>query len=117
MIALGASEGRLAVRSPSVFRDIHYLGPRGVESWSCTTNLADKGIFVLGDNVPVSVDSRDWADLPRSALLGPVVDFPVWFSSASFPGLFGGLGSPPSQVGQASSLSGGLGSPPYLLRR
>ena len=75
-MAFTTSAGRLAILSPQVFRDVHYFGPGSVDTWSCRTTHADKGIFVLGDNVPVSADSRDWADLPRSGLLGPVVRFP-----------------------------------------
>ncbi len=75
VIAIAADEGRLTIKAPAVFRDVHYLGPGGVDSWSCAAKLPGEGIFVLGDNVPISADSREWADLAPSAVLGRVYRF------------------------------------------
>jgi signal peptidase I len=61
-VRLGARNLRLQVRHLQLFRDIYYTpdGGRGVTPYSLK-NLPDRQeYFALGDNSPVSVDSRLW---------------------------------------------------------
>ena len=60
-----------------VYRDVHYLDPRGLgRDWDAPT-LASDEVLVLGDNVPVSRDSRHWEQpgVPAARILGPVLRF------------------------------------------
>ncbi|WP_205678764.1 signal peptidase I [Aquisphaera insulae] len=77
-VAIGVRGGRVAVRDLKLYRDVYYtstLGgiprhPHGVtEPWT----LGPDDYFVLGDNSPVSSDSRFWGGspvVPRSMFLG-----------------------------------------------
>ena len=76
--ALGVVNGTVEVKDLRLFRDIYYTGerasfdraPAAVDAPFC---LRADEFFVLGDNSPVSNDSRFWADRPvvrRSQLLG-----------------------------------------------
>ena len=59
-----------------VYRDIHYLDPGGVGwPWKMAQPLGRDEFFLVGDNVPVSVDSRHWASpgLPRKLIAGKVL--------------------------------------------
>jgi signal peptidase I len=68
---LTVSIGRL-----QVFRDVYYLDPRGLgRDWAAATPLGSDEVLVLGDNVPVSRDSRHWEQpgVPVERILGPVI--------------------------------------------
>ncbi|PHS02506.1 MAG: hypothetical protein COA78_20870 [Blastopirellula sp.] len=42
-------------------RDLYYLNPAGrKDSWQQSQKLGQNGLFLMGDNVPVSEDSRMW---------------------------------------------------------
>ena len=75
--ALGAAGGRVAVRALKIYRDIHHLDPLGLaRDWSLSAPLAADEIFVLGDNPPISTDSRHWEPrLKTNAIVGRVVRF------------------------------------------
>ncbi len=68
-VSIGVQGGGVSVSSPRIFRDIHYTSalantpkrPFGVES---PFILGADEYFVLGDNSPVSNDSRFWAASP-----------------------------------------------------
>jgi hypothetical protein len=66
---IGASGGPLAITSLRVYRDVYYT-PKGQNRE--TLPLAGDEFFVLGDNSPVSVDSRCWDDpaVRRRELVG-----------------------------------------------
>lgn len=68
-----SSQGEVAIAELRVIRDLHLLGPPGEELEWTAPRLADNRFFVLGDNVPASLDSRDApAGVPRGAIVGRV---------------------------------------------
>ncbi len=77
-IALGVRGGALSVTDLKIFRDVYYtsaLGsiPRHLHGVNGPYQLKDDEYFVLGDNSPVSNDSRFWPGspvVPRSMFLG-----------------------------------------------
>jgi signal peptidase I len=53
--------------------DVHYLDPAGLpRDWTAPAPLAADEYFLLGDNQPVSIDSRHWGGINRKAILGLV---------------------------------------------
>ncbi|MCA9055900.1 MAG: hypothetical protein KDA75_18835 [Planctomycetaceae bacterium] len=69
-VKFGASDGRLLISHVKLYRDVYYTAsPDGLtESYT----LGDDEFFMLGDNSPVSLDSRAWPHpaVPRSLLIG-----------------------------------------------
>lgn len=71
-LAIGARGVQLELDPPAIYRDIHYRGPREESVWTAPQPLGADECFVLGDNVPVSVDSRHWGPIDRRQIIGPV---------------------------------------------
>ncbi len=66
----------LVIHRLQVFRDLHYLDPQGLgRDWSAAAPVANDEVLVLGDNVPISRDSRHWQQPGVSSrlILGPVL--------------------------------------------
>lgn len=69
----GASQVRLT--DVRIYRDIHYLGPHNLEeAYRFPQPAQPQHVLVLGDNVPISEDSRylDGPGIPFSAIRGKV---------------------------------------------
>ena len=73
-ISLGATNGNVRISSLQIFRDIHY--------YCETTNQTDEAVkfelgadeyFVLGDNAPISIDSRIFGPIRRTSIVGLVL--------------------------------------------
>jgi signal peptidase I len=83
-LAIGAQGLEVKVRDLQVYRDIYYTHPIGlVGRWGVDrpAQLGDGEYFVLGDNSPISEDSRTWPTGPaisESLLVGKplLVHFP-----------------------------------------
>ena len=78
-ISVGGFAAPLEVTDLLVWRDIHYLDPWGVgQPWSMPQPAASGQHLVLGDNPPLSDDSRRWQDplLSRDAIIGKVIPLP-----------------------------------------
>lgn len=61
-IAIGASHGSMTIKRVRLLRDLYHLGPRGQATpWQSPAPLAAGTYAVLGDNSPVSIDSRHFA--------------------------------------------------------
>jgi len=71
-LSVGAKGVSVQLEALQVFRDIHYLGPGAIARWRYPRPLEAGQWFVLGDNVPLSIDSRLWAALDDRAIIGPV---------------------------------------------
>lgn len=61
-VRLGANGVRLHVLSLELFRDVYYTADGGAETktWELSDRPERQEFFVLGDNSPVSVDTRLW---------------------------------------------------------
>lgn len=75
-VRIGAAGLNCTVRHLGLFRDIFYTSPpvgdEVEKQESMKFRIHEGEFFVLGDNSPVSVDSRVWNDpaVPRAALIG-----------------------------------------------
>lgn len=71
-IRLGARGLDLRVDQLKIYRDVYYTTSRGRHGINRPYILKDDEYFVMGDNSPVSHDSRRWDEAPvnRSLLLG-----------------------------------------------
>lgn len=71
-IRLGAQQLEASVESLVLYRDVFYTRGRGVNGVDKPFVLEEDEFFVLGDNSPVSLDSRSWEDgaLKQRLLLG-----------------------------------------------
>ncbi len=71
-VRFGATSGAFRVREVKIFRDIHYLSEPGQHACDAPLELGDDAFFFLGDNSPVSLDSRGWKSptVPRRLLVG-----------------------------------------------
>lgn len=85
-LAIGSQGGLGAVLSDvRIYRDVYYthpIGPQGPWALAEPCTLGDREYFVLGDNSPISDDSRNWATGPgvdADLLLGKplLVHFPA----------------------------------------
>ena len=96
-IALGTSPlgfaargAALQVREVRVLRDIHYTPGRAVNGVRQEFELSDEQYFVLGDNSPVSSDSRNWTNgaISTSHLIGKpmIVHLPSSLRALRFAG-------------------------------
>jgi len=68
-VALGVRGGALTVSELRIYRDIYYTSslvdtPRHPSAMMSPVRLGDDEFFVLGDNSPVSNDSRFWTEGP-----------------------------------------------------
>jgi signal peptidase S26 family len=82
-LAIGTRGLGLSVDRLRVWRDIYYLDPRGLpRRWQLDSPLDANHFAVLGDNQPVSIDSRHWEEpgVPRTVILGCVYR-PFWARS------------------------------------
>jgi signal peptidase I len=78
-LRIGAEGADVDIHRIQIFRDLHYLGPRGLgAAWTSSEPLRSDEVFVIGDNVPVSRDSRHWEQpgVATKRLLGRVLR--VW---------------------------------------
>ncbi len=75
-MGIAVRRGPCSVTNIRVYRDIFYLNPlRGDWAWSVPAPLGDDAYLVLGDNSPLSNDSRHWPapGLRRADILGKVL--------------------------------------------
>ena len=75
-VHFGGRKGTFLVRDLTIFRDVHYTSSQGSHAVGQPYSLGDDEFFFLGDNSPVSLDSRGWRDpvVPRHLIVGkPIV--------------------------------------------
>lgn len=83
-LAIGARKLGVTIRDLRVYRDVYYTTPIGIEGrWGLDKPLmlGENQYFVLGDNSPISEDSRTWPEgaIPARLLVGKplLVHFPA----------------------------------------
>ena len=54
------SRGSLTINRIRIWRDLHYLAADGMPGSTQLFNTTTDGYVLLGDNIPISVDSRHW---------------------------------------------------------
>ena len=82
-LAVGAKGLRVQLTHLRIWRDLYYLDPQGLSrDWQAAAALPPGHVAVLGDNQPVSIDSRQWpvSAVAESTVWG-CVDRPFWAES------------------------------------
>ena len=71
-VAFGARQGAVTVKSVTLYRDVHYTTENHRHATERPLKLGDDEFFFLGDNSPVSLDSRGWVNpvVARHLLVG-----------------------------------------------
>ncbi|MCA9091130.1 MAG: signal peptidase I [Planctomycetaceae bacterium] len=71
-VRIGAAGGEFTVQHLKLYRDVYYTPKGETDEHPLEQSLGDDEFYVLGDNSPVSVDSRVWDDpaVRRTALIG-----------------------------------------------
>lgn len=71
-VRFGGRSINASVQAISLYRDVYYTPGKGRNGVDSPCELSDDEYFVLGDNSPVSADSRNWAraGVPSRLLLG-----------------------------------------------
>ncbi|MEQ9411051.1 MAG: S26 family signal peptidase [Fuerstiella sp.] len=71
-LALGISGGAVRLEALKLFRDVYYTPGRRRHGVQTPVQIPSNCYFVLGDNSPVSADSRNWEDpcVPHKLLVG-----------------------------------------------
>jgi hypothetical protein len=60
-LGIGARGLTVMLEHLKVWRDLYYLDPQGLSRpWDEPSPAELRGLFLLGDNPPVSIDSRHW---------------------------------------------------------
>jgi signal peptidase I len=75
-LGIAGRRGVCSVAKLRVYRDIFYLNPfRGDWTWAGPAPLGDDAYLLLGDNTPLSNDSRHWSvpGLRREQIVGKVL--------------------------------------------
>ena len=72
LLKLGASSGDLEIQNVRINRDVYYRDAKGQHGTSSPWQLGPDEYFMLGDNSPVSLDSRSWPHpaVPRRLVIG-----------------------------------------------
>ena len=73
-IAVDLDEQQASRYTLHVYREIEYRDDRPSGNVNYPVTLGDEEVFVVGDNVPVSVDSRALGPLNRSAIEGKIIE-------------------------------------------
>jgi hypothetical protein len=69
--AIHATRLKFTVSELAVYRDIYYTPQaEGLPPAEERVTLGDDAYYLLGDNSPISVDSRSWGGVPGRLLLG-----------------------------------------------
>jgi Signal peptidase, peptidase S26 len=76
-VGIAARDGACSISSIKIHRDIYYLAPQRIDQAS-SEPLDDGAYFVLGDNSPLSRDSRQWSEpgVRREQIIGKVLKLP-----------------------------------------
>ncbi len=71
-VRIGAAGGEFTVQHLKLYRDVYYTPKGETDEHPLAKTLGDDEFYVLGDNSPVSVDSRVWDEpaVRRTALIG-----------------------------------------------
>ncbi|PAY15663.1 hypothetical protein CKO51_30835 [Rhodopirellula sp. SM50] len=72
-VAVDLDEWQASRYTLHVYREIEYRDDRPSGNVNYPVTVGDEEVFVVGDNVPVSVDSRTLGPLPRTAIEGQVL--------------------------------------------
>jgi signal peptidase I len=81
-LAIGAAGIGLQIEELRVWRDVYYLDPQGLtRGWEVQAPLGADEFALLGDNQPVSIDSRQWdpPGVSGRAIVGHVYR-PFWIA-------------------------------------
>lgn len=78
-LAIGTSGMAIEVSELKVWRDLYLLDPDETGAdWEAERPLAAETYALLGDNIPVSVDSRQWSQGVARASIRGIVYRPFW---------------------------------------